>query len=86
MPAKNSTGGCSAAEVAAKLPKSVLVRRGHIREALGLSREEISALIPGVFKPVYPNLAPNKKAKGKPRAYFAREQVLGVVRRWEDGK
>lgn len=86
MPAKNTTGGITAAEVDAKLPRSMFVRRGHIHFAFGLSKEEVSALIAqGIFVAKYPfgktrNIGSRTT---KNRAHFLRSQVLAIARAWE---
>lgn len=81
MPAKKNTGPSTVAEVEAALPKGFFVRRGHVQAAFTLSDEEMSVLIPEVFKPTY--LAPNKARKRKKsRALFVRSQVVAVARRW----
>jgi hypothetical protein len=90
MPAKQPNGGRTAAEVDALLPRTMLVMRGHIKAAFGLSDEDLRAMIPGVFRPAELNLPPNKrnkKAKRRlgPRQRFLRSQVLAVARRWEGG-
>lgn len=87
MAPKKQTIGTSLAEVADALPKTFFVRRGHVREAFGLTDEEMSALVPSVFVPTY--LPPNKRGKlnvKKSRAVFVRQQVLAIARKWEDGK
>lgn len=82
-----STGGITAAEVEAKLPKKFFVRRGHIIEAFGLSDEEMSALVPSVFKAQYlPTNKRGKKKVEKSRAVFVRAQVIAIARNWEGGK
>lgn len=77
MPAKRQTSGAvSAAEIEAKLPKSFFVRRGHVREAFGLSEEDMTALVGNkTFAAEYP-------VKGG-RACFVRTKILAVARRWE---
>lgn len=86
MPAKITSpmSGISAADVEAKLPKGFFVRRGQVRDAFGLTDEDMGALVPEVFKPQY--LPPNKrngKKRVKSRAVFVRSQVVAVARKWE---
>lgn len=86
MPAKtaSSTSGISAADIEAKLPKGFFVRRGQVRDAFGLTDEDMGALVPEVFRPQY--LPPNKrkgKKRAKSRAVFVRSQVVAVARKWE---
>lgn len=63
MPAKNqASGAVSADEIAARLPKSFFVRRGHIRAAFGLSREDMGTvqrdkLVRWFFSAISPTLA-----------------------------
>lgn len=74
MPAKQANGGRTLSEIAAKLPASVFVMRGHIREAFGLSRKEMDSLVrSGVFAAKY--IVGKKK-----RARFERTQVLAAAR------
>jgi hypothetical protein len=81
MPAKKTNGAISFAEIDAKLPRQFFVRRGDIRDAFGLSEEEMSALVPGTFHPTY--LSPNKaRGRKKSRALFYRGQVVDVARQW----
>lgn len=85
MPSQNANGGISAAEIEAKLPKSLLVRRGHVRAAFGFSEEEMATLVPAVFKPVY--LPPNKRrGHVRSRAFFHRSQVIAAAREMEVSK
>ncbi|HYD00316.1 MAG TPA: hypothetical protein VEB22_03750 [Phycisphaerales bacterium] len=82
MPAKISSGGVSVDDVERRLPKGFFVRRGHVMEAFGLTSDEMTALVPDVFKPVH--LPPNKQRKRKKsRAVFVRTQVVAVARKWE---
>jgi hypothetical protein len=79
MPAKRTTGGISAAEVATKLPNTFFVMRGHLEAAFGFSRRELERLIAkGIFVAKYPF------GTGA-RARFVRTQVLAVARDWEAG-
>lgn len=69
MSAKNSTGGVSAADVEAKLPRTFFVMRGHVASAFGLTREEMKVLVnDGTFTKSYP-LGKNTRAR------FVRTQV-----------
>lgn len=92
MPMENPQGGRTAAEVDALLPRSMLVMRGHIRSAFGLSEEDMRAMLSaGIFRPAPLNLPPNKrnkKAKRRtgPRARYLRSEVMAVARRWERGE
>jgi hypothetical protein len=79
MPAKRASG-FSVETVEQKLPRTFFVRRGHIRDAFGLTEEEMSAFVPGVFKPKY--LPTNGRGKTT-RAHFVRTQVISVARQWE---
>lgn len=65
------------------LPRKFFVRRGHIRAAFGLTEEEMTALVPEVFRPVY--LPPHRRGKRNvrtSRAVFVRTQVVAVLRSW----
>ena len=87
MPAKLRTGAVTVADVEEKLPRTFFVRRGHVRDAFGLTEEEMSALVPSVFKPTY--LPTNKRGKRKikkSRAVFVRVQIVAVARQWEAGR
>lgn len=91
MPARGITAneglraGMTVAEVQEKLPRTFFVRRGHVRDAFGLTEEEMSALVgAGIFKPVY--LPTNKRGKRKikkSRAVFVRTQLIAVAKQWE---
>jgi hypothetical protein len=71
------------------LRKKLFLRRGEIRQDLGVTDEEISKMVRGnVLKPVYlcDEARPKKcKGKGIAHAYFVREQVIqalnGIVER-----
>lgn len=77
MPAKKTTGGISAADVDAKLPRTFFVMRGHIQNAYGLTKEEMSLLVAcGTFRAEYP-------FGKKTRARFVRTQVMAVARKME---
>lgn len=77
MPAKTTNGGSSAAAVDQKLPQAIFVMRGHVREAFGLTKEEMRTLVDnGTFRAEYP-FGQNHKAR------FLRTQVLAVARKWE---
>lgn len=77
MPAKRTNGSHrSLADVDAALPRTFFVMRGHVRDAFGLTREEMNALVMNrTFVAKYP------VAGGKAR--FIRTQVLQVAREWE---
>lgn len=65
------------------LRRKVFLRRWEIRDDLGFSDEEISKLVRyRVLKPVYfcKTARPKTKGKGKPHAYFVREQVVTALR------
>lgn len=67
--------GVTAADVDAKLRKGVFVKRGDIVAAFGLTRSDMEALVPEVFRPV---------ASGRfKRARFLRSQVMDIARTWE---
>lgn len=77
MPAKRTSGGISAAEVEAKLPRTFFVMRGHVADAFGLTRHEIRTLVEdGIFRAEYP-------FGKRRRARFVRTQILQVARKWE---
>jgi hypothetical protein len=85
MPSKKTNGGISLTEIQAALPRAFFVRRGDVRDAFGLSEEEMTALVPGTFRPTY--LSPNKaRGRKKSRALFVRSQVIDVARQWEAKK
>jgi hypothetical protein len=89
MIAKESSraGGVTVADVERILPKTFFVRRGHVRAAFGLTEEEMTALVPSVFKPTY--LPPNRRGKKKiktSRAVFVRVQIVAVARAWGEGR
>lgn len=86
MAAKQTTGGITAADVEAKLPRTFFVKRGDLMHAFGFTSEEITALIEQkVFKAEYP-LGKTTKIRGKTvsaRMRFVRSQCVAVARRWE---
>lgn len=85
MPAKKYNAGSTVAEIETKLPKTFFVRRGDVRDAFGLSEEEMTALVPTTFHPTY--LSPNKaRGRKKSRALFVRSQVVDVARQWASSK
>lgn len=87
MASKIREGAVTVAGVEAELPKTFFVRRGHVRDAFGLTEEEMTALVGQVFKPTY--LPTNKRGRRKiqkSRAVFVRAQIIAVARGWEDGK
>lgn len=70
------TGGITAAEVEASLPRTYFVKRGDIQRAFGLTREETAALIDdGTFRAEYP--------VKNGRARFVRAKIVAIARRWE---
>lgn len=78
MPAKTTTDttGVTAAGVDASLPRTFFVMRGHVRDAFGLTKEEMRTLVDDkTFVAKYP--------VKNGRARFVRSQVLAVARRWE---
>lgn len=90
MPAKKTTGGISAADVDAKLPRTLFVKRGDIRAAFGFTREEVGVLIgDGTFVAKYPfGKTRREKCAGKmrdveSRQRFLRGQVMAVAWKWE---
>lgn len=87
---KTATGGITAAEVDAKMPRTFFVMRGDIQRAFGLTKDDTAVLIDnGTFVAKYPLGDARKERRGKktvtkgPRARFVRSQVLDVARRWE---
>lgn len=60
--------------ITALLPDRLLLKRGDIMRAFGLSRREFEALTPGTFRPV----------AGLPlaRARYHRDAVVAVAQRW----
>jgi len=89
MPARATKAATTAAEIDGALPRTFYVKRGDIARAFGFTDEEMTALVPAVFAPVYlaPNPRPKKREKTtnarKTYARFVRSAVLGVARRWE---
>lgn len=82
MPAKKSNGAITVAEVEKSLPRTFFVRRGDVRQAFGLSEEDMTSLVPDTFHPRY--LSPNKaRGRKRSRALFVRSQIVEVARRWE---
>ena len=77
MPAKkNSGGGNNVAEIEKKLRPGFFIMRRDVREAFGLSEEEMTTLVSTkVFRAEYP-------VKGG-RARFVRSKVLAVAKKWE---
>lgn len=77
MPGKKNSGGCNdVAAIEKKLRKGFFVMRGDVRDAFGLSEEEMTALVDAkVFRAEYP-------VKGG-RARFVRSKVVAVARKWE---
>lgn len=91
MAARKATGGISVAEVEAKLPRALFVKRGDIREAFGFTRTEVGVLIDdGTFAAKYPFGKTRKEKRGskvvdvESRQRFLRSQVIAVARKWED--
>jgi hypothetical protein len=82
MPAKSTAStnaaGC-AAEIERRLPRSLLLMRGHIVAAFGLSDYEWRALRrAGVFHPVR-----LPRVRGLRYERFARADVVATARQWE---
>ena len=75
---KTNDSGITAAEVDQKIRRGYFVKRGDIMKAFGLTRDDMDALVPGVFVP-----ADNPKFK---RNRFVRSQVMEVARQWERRK
>jgi hypothetical protein len=65
------------------LRKKLFLRRGEIRDDLGITDEQMTKLVRGnVLKPVYlcDAARPEKcKGKGKAHAYFVRQQVVQAL-------
>lgn len=77
MPAKNPTGGVTAADVEARLPKTYFVMRGHVQQAFGLTKEETAMLIASrTFVAEYP-------FGDGTRARFVRSKLITQARKWE---
>lgn len=73
------TGGVDVAAVDAALPRKFFIMRGDVRDAFGLTEEEMTILVAArTFVAEYP-------IKGG-RARFVRSQVVAVARRWERGE
>lgn len=84
MPNQTKDGGVTAAEVDQKLPRGYFVKRGDIVKAFGLSRAEMDALVPEVFKPapIPKTNAPRARYQTN-RARFVRSQIMAIARQWE---
>lgn len=76
MPESIRSAGDGHEDLDTKLPRTVLLTRGEIQVAFGLSRKEMDQLVRSkVFVAKYP-LGPRTRAR------FMRSQVLAVVRTW----
>lgn len=74
---KNRAGAITAEEVEAKLPLRYFVMRGHVRDALGLSEEEMTVMVENkIFRAEYP-------VKGG-RARFVRSKIVAYARKLEN--
>ncbi len=80
----DTTSGITAADVDSKLRAGYFVKRGDIMKAFGLSKSDMDALVPEIFKPApFPKTKTAAARYKTNRARFVRSQVMAVAKSWE---
>lgn len=85
------TGGMTAAEIDARLPRKLFVKRGDLQRAFGLTRKELDGLVVMDSRKLTSAQKRAHVAAGRfvaeypvaGYARFVRSQLLQVARQWE---